>query len=168
METPADLQGLKLRTQESATAMELVRRLGGSPTPIAWGELYSALQQGIVDGAENNPPSFHLSGHYEIARFYSLNEHTRVPDVLLISRSVWNDLTEQQRSWLEQAVRESTERQRVLWAEAVDRALAEVQAAGVQVHRPDPAPFAASVEPMFEAYRDEPEIYDLIQRIRGS
>jgi tripartite ATP-independent transporter DctP family solute receptor len=166
--TPADLVGLKLRTQESATAMELVRRLGGSPTPIAWGELYSALQQGIVDGAENNPPSFHLSGHYEIARYYTLNEHTRVPDVLLISTTVWDRLTDQERSWLRQAVVESTAKQRQLWAEAVEEALEAVQAAGVEVIRPDVAPFAASVEPMFEAYRDDEELYGLIQRIRGS
>ncbi len=168
VETPADLTGLKLRTQESATAMELVRRLGGSPTPIAWGELYSALQQGIVDGAENNPPSFHLSGHYEIARYYTLNEHTRVPDVLLISASVWASLSEQERAWLGQAVTESTATQRVLWAEAVDEALEAVQAAGVEVLRPDPAPFAASVEPMFETYREDEELYGLIERIRGS
>ena len=165
---PDDLAGLKLRTQESATAMELVRRLGGSPTPIAWGELYSALQQGIVDGAENNPPSFHLSGHYEIARYYSLNEHTRVPDVLLISTTVWNDLTGQERVWLSNAVAESTTRQRVLWKEAVDEALSAVQAAGVEVLRPDPAPFASRVEAMFDAYRDDPDMHELIERIRGS
>jgi tripartite ATP-independent transporter DctP family solute receptor len=166
--TPGDLDGLKVRTQESATAMELVRRLGGSPTPIAWGELYSALQQGIVDGAENNPPSFYISGHYEIARYYTLNEHTRVPDVLLVSSTVWDDLTEEERGWLSDAVRASTERQRVLWRDAVDEALREVQAAGVEVIRADPTPFADAVEAMYDAYRDDPEIYALIERIRGS
>ncbi|MGI9626255.1 MAG: TRAP transporter substrate-binding protein [Longimicrobiales bacterium] len=165
---PDDLAGLKLRTQESATAMELVRSLGASPTPIAWGELYSALQQGIVDGAENNAPSFHLSGHYEIARFYTLNEHTRVPDVLLISTTVWNELTSEERGWLTDAVALSTVRQRELWREAVDDALTAVQAAGVEVIRPDPSPFAERVEAMYDAYRDDPEVYDLIGRIRGS
>ncbi|MEJ2206911.1 MAG: TRAP transporter substrate-binding protein [Gemmatimonadota bacterium] len=164
---PDDLAGLKLRTQESATAMELVRRLGASPTPIAWGELYSALQQGIVDGAENNPPSFHLSGHYEIARYYSLDMHTRVPDVLVVSMDVWSRLSEVERGWLTEAVTESTRLQRVLWRVAVDEALAAVEAAGVQVLRPDPAPFAQQVEGMFDAYRSEPVIYDLIARIRS-
>lgn len=164
---PDDLQGLKLRTQESATAMEMVRMLGGSPTPIAWGELYSALQQGIVDGAENNPPSFHLSGHYEIARYYTLNEHTRVPDVLLVSSTVWDDLTEEERGWLQAAVAESTVRQRELWKAAVDEALRAVEAAGVEVLHPDPAPFAARVAPMLEVFRDDPELEDLIRRIRG-
>lgn len=166
--TPADLDGLKLRVQQSPTAIELVRQLGGSPTPIAWGELYSALQQGIVDGAENNAPSFYLSGHYEIARFYSLNEHTRVPDVLLVSTSVWNDLTPDEQQWLSAAVVESTERQRVLWHEAVDAALQAVTAAGVEVIRPDPLPFAEAVEGMYDAYRDDPEVHALIERIRGS
>ena len=166
--TPADLEGLKLRVQQSPTAIELVRRLGASPTPIDWGELYSALQQGIVDGAENNVPSFHLSGHYEIARFYSLNEHTRVPDVLLISTTVWNDLTEEEQRWLADSVAESTTRQRVLWKEAVATALEAVTAAGVQVIRPDPVPFAEAVEGMYDAYLDDDETYPLIERIRGS
>ena len=69
--TPKDLEGMKIRVMESVTAMNLVRSLGGAPTPISWGELYTALQQGIVDGAENNPPSFYASRHYEICKYYS-------------------------------------------------------------------------------------------------
>ena len=164
---PEDLAGLKVRTQESAMAMELVRRFGGSATPIAWGELYSALQQGIVDGAENNPPSFYLSGHYEIARFYSLSEHTRVPDVLLISTTVWNGLTEQEREWLVDAVAESTAHQRVLWREAVEDALNAVRAAGVDVIVPDTEPFAERAGPMYDAFRGDSLFYDLIRRIRS-
>lgn len=167
IQRPEDLDGLKIRTQESATAMELVRRLGGSATPIAWGELYSALQQGIVDGAENNPPSFHLSGHYEIARFYSLNEHTRVPDVLLISTTVWNALGDRQQAWLVRAVAESTVLQRTLWRDAVEKALTAVRAAGVEVIEPDPLPFAETVSPMYETFRSDSALFDLIQRIRS-
>lgn len=167
IQRPEDLDGLKIRTQESATAMEMVRRLGGSATPIAWGELYSALQQGIVDGAENNPPSFYLSRHYEIARFYSLNEHTRVPDVLLISTTVWNALGEQERGWLVDAVAESTALQRTLWREAVETALNAVRAAGVDVIAPDPRPFSETVAPMYDAFRGDSALFDLIQRIRS-
>jgi len=163
---PEDLAGLKLRTQESATAIQMVRAYGGSPTPIAWGELYSALQQGIVDGAENNPPSFYLSRHYEIARYYALNEHTGVPDVLLISSRVWDGLTDQEREWLTEAVAWSTRLQRELWRQSVDEALTAVAAAGVEVSRPDPAPFALKVESMIEAYGRDPEMLDLITRIR--
>jgi tripartite ATP-independent transporter DctP family solute receptor len=163
---PDDLVGLKLRTQESATAIQMVRAYGGSPTPIAWGELYSALQQGIVDGAENNPPSFYLSRHYEIARYYALNEHTRVPDVLIISSRVWEALTGDERDWLTEAVVESTRLQRALWRESVDEALTAVAGAGVEVSRPDQAPFAEKVASMIEAYGRDPEMLELITRIR--
>ena len=103
--TPADLEGQKIRVMESATAMNMVKSLGGSPTPISWGELYTALQQGVVDGAENNPPSFYLSKHYEVCKFYTLNEHTMLPDVLTIaSTHTMDQLNEQEQKWLNQAV----------------------------------------------------------------
>src|SRR5690606_24542608 len=86
VETPDDLAGLKFRVQESQTALEMVRTFGAAPTPIAFGEIYTALQQGVVDGAENNPPSYYLSGHYEVAPYYTLDEHSSVPDILLISQ----------------------------------------------------------------------------------
>jgi len=164
---PADLAGLKIRTQESASAMQMVNELGGSPTPIPWGELYTALQQGVVDGAENNPPSFHLSRHYEVARYYSLNEHTAVPDVLLISTVVWDDLTSAERQWLQEAAAESARYQKVLWQQATEDALRIVQEAGVQIVRPDKAPFAALLAPMNEDFHDDPVVYPLIQRIRA-
>ena len=165
---PADLAGLKIRTQESATATRMVSLLGGSPTPIAWGELYTALQQGVVDGAENNPPSFYLSRHYEVARYYSLNEHTSVPDVLLVSTVVWNDLTRQQQQWLQQAADESAQYEKVLWQQATDEALRAVQAAGVEVTRPDKAPFAELLAPMYADYGNQPAMSALIERIRAA
>jgi TRAP-type C4-dicarboxylate transport system substrate-binding protein len=145
----------------------MVRALGGSATPISWGELYSALQQGIVDGAENNPPSFYLSRHYEVCKYYSLNEHTAVPDVLLISTVVWDGLTPQQQAWLQEAAQESAEREKVLWRESVEEALAAVEAAGVEIIRPDKAPFVEQVQEMYETFRDVPVVYDLIQRVRA-
>lgn len=166
--TPADLSGLKIRVQESPVAMQMVRSLGGSPTPISWGELYTALQQGIVDGAENNPPSFYLSRHYEVCRYYSLDEHTAVPDVVLVSTIIWNDLTDQQRQWLREAAAESAVYQRELWAESVEEALAAVEEAGVEVIRPPKEPFSEAVQPLYESYRGDGVIYDLITRIRGA
>ncbi len=168
VDIPADLEGLKIRTQESASAMRMVSELGGSATPIPWGELYTALQQGVVDGAENNPPSFFLSRHYEVARFYSLNEHTGVPDVLLISTVIWNDLTTQERDWLGEAAAESAQYQKVLWRESTEEALRAVQEAGVQVLRPDKAPFAQLLDPMVAEYEDDPAVRYLIERIRAA
>ena len=111
-------------------AVSMVQQLGGSPTPISWGELYTALQQGVVDGAENNLPSFHTSKHYEVCRYYSFDEHTAVPDVLLVGTSTWNRLTDQERQWLQDAATASVGKQRELWADAEAEALKVIKAAG--------------------------------------
>jgi tripartite ATP-independent transporter DctP family solute receptor len=166
--TPEDLSGLKIRVQESPVATQMVSVLGGSPTPIAWGELYTALQQGIVDGAENNPPSFYTSRHYEVCKYYSLDQHTAVPDVVLVSSVLWNDLTPQQRTWLREAADESAVYQRQLWAESVKESLAAVREAGVDVIEPDISPFADKVAPLYESYRSNEVVYDLIRRIQAA
>lgn len=165
--TPEDLEGMKIRVQESVTAINLVRALDGAPTPISWGELYTALQQGVVDGAENNPPSFYLSRHYEVCKYYTLNEHTSVPDILVISTVAWNNLNEQEKQWLEEAAAEATDYQRILWQEAEQEALDAVQAAGVEIIRPDKTPFAEKTRILFEDYKDKPEMYQLIQQIQA-
>ncbi len=160
---PEDLAGLKIRTQESASAIRLVESLGGSATPIAWGELYTALQQGIVDGAENNPPSFHLSRHYEVCRYYSLDEHTAVPDVLLIGSATWRRLSSEEREILAQAAAASSRLQRELWREATREALRVVEEAGVQVLRPDKTPFARAARWSPE----DPALASWVRRVRA-
>jgi tripartite ATP-independent transporter DctP family solute receptor len=161
---PADLAGLKIRVQNSQTSVKMVAALGGSATPISWGELYTALQQGVVDGAENNPPSFHLSRHYEICKYFSLDEHTSVPDILLMSSRIWHDLTAEQQDWLQQAVDESVVYQRKLWQQATNEALEAVRAAGVEVIIPDKVPFQDAVIAMKADY-DGTDVGDLITRI---
>ena len=166
VEQPDDLKGLKIRVMESVTAVEMVQALGGSPTPISWGELYTALQQGVVDGAENNPPSFYLSRHYEVCKYYSLDEHTVLPDVLLAGTQLWDRLSTEEQEWLRESVKESVQYQRKLWAESEAEALAEVQKAGVEILYPDKAPFSQKVTPIFEAYRNDSVMQDLIEQIR--
>ena len=162
---PADLAGEKIRVQLSATAIAMVQALGGSPTPISYGELYTALQQGVVDGAENNPPSFYTSRHYEVCKFYTLDEHTAVPDVLMIGTEAFERLTEQERGWLQAAADEAVTYQRELWQEAEREALAAVEAEGVQIIRPDKGPFIEQTAPILESYRDQPRLYSLIEQI---
>jgi len=164
--SPDDLKGLKIRVMKSITAMEMVKALGGSPTPISWGELYTALQSGVVDGAENNPPSFYTSHHYEVCKYYSLNEHTTVPDVLIISMKVWNKLSDQEKEWLQQAADESVAVERKLWAESEKESLERVEAAGVTIIHPDKKPFADKVAPLLDSYKKNAKLYDLITRIR--
>jgi len=164
---PDDLAGLKIRVMKSNTAMENVKAQGGSPTPISWGELYTALQSGVVDGAENNPPSFYTSHHYEVCKYYSLNEHTMVPDVLIISLKIWEGLTEQEKGWLQQAIDESVIVQRKLWAESEKESYEEVQKAGVKINYPDKGPFMEKVKPLLESYKEYPSIYAYIKRIQA-
>ena len=167
VEAPADLQGLKIRVMESRTAKEMVNAFGGSATPISFGELYSSLQQGVVDGAENNPPSFYTSKHYEVCSYYTLNEHTAIPDVLVMSTLVWEKLSEQEKIWINEAVTTSVPYQRKLWAEAEDEALRAVQEAGVEVVRPLKLPFREKVSFLKTQFADEPSVDSLIQAIQA-
>lgn len=166
--SPADLKGLKIRVQKSKTAVHMVEQLGGSPTPISWGELYTALQQGVVDGAENNPPSFFFSRHYEVCKFYTINEHTAVPDVLLIGTATWNRLSDQEQKWLKKAAMFSAKYQRQLWQESERESLNQVQKAGVEIIYPPKEPFAEKVKEMYDEYRQQKEVADLIERIQSS
>ncbi|WP_296046014.1 TRAP transporter substrate-binding protein [uncultured Alteromonas sp.] len=164
--TPADLAGMKIRVLNSPTAVRTVRELGGAATPVAWGELYTALQQGVVDGAENNPPSYYLSRHYEIARYYSLDEHTSVPDVMLMSLRVWENLTDQQQAWVDEAMQDSVLFQRKAWQASTLDSLAKVKADGVEVIYPDKKPFVEAVKPFHESLRGT-AVGDLISQIKA-
>ncbi len=164
VKTPADLAGKKVRVLPSRASIDMVKALGGSATPISWGELYTALQQGVVDGAENNPPSYYLSKHYETSKFYTLDEHTSVPDLLIISTRVWDSLNAEEQAWLKQAMAESTLYQRKLWATASKDALEKVTAAGVEVIYPDKKPFQDAVAGL-KASHDGTRIGGLLERI---
>jgi tripartite ATP-independent transporter DctP family solute receptor len=163
--TPADLAGMKIRVQKSNMAIKMIEAMGASATPIDWGELYTSLQQGVVDGAENNPPSFYTSLHYEICRYYILDEHTRPPDMLLISTPVWNKLSGQFQAVLQQAADESVRFQRKLWAHKQQENLEAVEKAGVEIIRPDKEPFRIAVESLWAEF-DGTEIGELAKRIQ--
>jgi len=151
---------------DTITAVEMIRALGGSATPISWGELYTALQSGVVDGAENNPPSLYSSRHYEVCKYYSLDEHTTIPDVLVISLKIWDKLSTQEKEWIQQAADESAILQRKLWAESEIKSIEEMKKAGVKINHPDKEPFIKKVQPFLESYRKYPEIYSYIERIQ--
>lgn len=165
IETPADLTGLKIRVQNSVMSMRMVQAMGGSPTPIPWGELYTALDQGVVDGAENNAPSLRTSRHYEVCKYYILDEHTCLPDIVVIGTRVWNRMTAEQQRILQEAADESVVYQRKLWAEAEAADLKAVEEAGVTILRPDKGPFRESVRSVWEEFEGT-EIGDLIRRIQ--
>lgn len=164
--TPADVKGLKVRVMESKTAMDMIAAFGGAPTPMAYSELYSALQSKLVDAAENNPPSFYSSRHYEVAKNFSLDEHSRVPDVLLASEKTWSALSPAARTIIDQAADEASHYQRQLWQERTAQALAEVEKLGVRVHKVDEEAFARVVAPLKATY-DGTRVGDLLARIEA-
>jgi tripartite ATP-independent transporter DctP family solute receptor len=163
---PADLAGLKIRVMNSQSAVNMVNTMGGAATPVSWGELYTALQQGVVDGAENNPPSFYFSKHYEVSKYYVLDEHTSIPDVIIIGTHLWNQLNDQQKQWVNAAMQMATEYQVDLWEQATNDALTKVTEYGVKVTYPDKTPFRESVKGLYDKI-DDKDMLKLIKDIRA-
>ena len=165
--TPEDLAGMKIRVMNHQMSVDMVNTLGGSATPMAYGELYSALEQGVVDGAENNPPSFVSSNHYEIAKYYTLDEHSSVPDVLVMGAGYWTSLTDQQQAWLMEAANQSAQAQKIFWRDNVAACMARLDSAGVEVFRPDKSLFAAGASAVLEEFSKEPKMKELVEEIQG-
>ena len=167
LNSPSDLKSQKIRVMESQTAINMVKYLGGSPTPVSWGELYTALQQGIVDGAENNLPSFYLSYHYEVCKYYMVDEHTALPDELLISTVVWDKLSKEEQKWVKDAAMESSEYEKGIWREAELHALEEIKKAGVKVTYPEKEQFREMVQPMYDEFKKDEEMKKTIEAIQA-
>lgn len=164
----ADVEGMKIRVMSSPTAMDMVTAMGGSPCPTVWGELYTALAQGTVDAAENNPPSFVTARHYEVCKHFSLDEHQRVPDMLVFSTKVWEGLSPEHRAIFRQAAAESQDYQRKLWREDTEKAMAFLKEQGVKILVPEKEGFRAATRALVdsEKYADVKPLYDAIQEVR--
>jgi len=163
--SPADIVGKKVRVMGSAMAVNMIKNLGGSPVPISYGELYTALQQGVVDAAENNLPSYYTSRHYEVTPFYSYDRHAAIPDVLVIGTATWDKLSETERGWLTEAVRIATDFQRDLWLAAEVEAVTEMKKSGVTFTEVDAAAFRKAVQPMFDEMAKDPQQGPILERI---
>lgn len=164
---PSDLKGKKIRTMESPMAMNMITAMGGAATPISAGELYTALQAGVVDGAENNPPVFYLSRQYEVCKYFSIDEHTSIPDVLLIGTQTLDELTEEEKKWLKEAVQVSVKHQRKLWKEAEDEALKGLKEVGVSIIYPDKEPFAQRVQELYQEAAEDEMMKKMINEIKS-
>lgn len=166
--TPEDLKGLKVRVQPSPSAIAMVKALGGNPTPLAYGELYTALQQGVVDAAENNIPSFSLSRHSEVSKYYSMDEHTMVPDVLVVSTKTYDSLAAEQQEALMEAAKASSEYMKELWAESEAKERKKAEKMGVTFVEPDKNAFVQAVQPMYtEIASSNPELSKLVDKIKS-
>jgi tripartite ATP-independent transporter DctP family solute receptor len=149
---PSDLKGMKIRVQESPLMVGLVESFGAVAQPMPFGEVYSALQTGVIDGAENNWPSYDTTGHYEVAKFYVLDSHTRVPEILVASKIVFDKLSAEDQAIIKQAAKDSVEYQKKLWAEKVEVSRKKVIAAGCTITPvPDNSAWQATVQPMYDA-----------------
>ena len=166
--TPDDLKGLKIRVMNDQMSINMVNALGGSATPMAYGELYTAIQQGVVDGAENNAPSFVSSNHYEVSKYYTIDEHASIPDVMVISTKWWNRLTPQEQQWLQEAADASAEAQKDYWNASVIESMEIAEQSGVEIIIPDKTLFADKTVPVLEAFEIEyPDLTPLVNRIKA-
>lgn len=169
IETPADLKGLKIRVQQSPTNVQMMQLLGGSATPMGFGDVYTALQSKIIDGAENNELALTDNGHGDVCKYYSYDMHQMIPDILIGNIALLDSLSEDERAIFEEGFRLVNQVQREEWtdavAEAKDRAANEQ---GVQFLYPDTKPFQEACAPMHEdmlaQYPDLQPIYDAIQK----
>lgn len=164
----ADMKGMKLRVQQSDMFVAMTEALGAAPTPLPYGEVYTALSTGIIDAAENSPLSYETSRHFEAAKFYNLTEHTLLPSVLVFSKAIWDRLPEADRTIVRQAAKESALFVRKLAAERQAKAREAVVAKGVTiVPVENKAEFVKAMEPVYAKYATTPELKSLVQRIQA-
>lgn len=162
---PADMHGMKLRVPASDVYVAMVNALGANAVPIPYGEVYQALAQGVIDGAENNWPSFQSARHYEVARFFSTTEHLFTPEAFVMSKARWDRLSPPDQTLVRQAAKASVLEMRRLWDARVAAARATVMAAGVAVNPVEKAPFAALMKPVWDQFAATPRLRSLVDRI---
>jgi tripartite ATP-independent transporter DctP family solute receptor len=164
----ADLKGMKFRVIQSNVFVDMVNGLGANATPMPYGEVYSALETGVIDGAENNWPSFESAKHYEVAKFITLDQHQMVPEVLVMSKSSWDKLTPEDQAIVRQAAKDSVARMRELWDAREKKSRETVEAAGGTVSEIDKQPLIDAMKPVYEKYLSTPELKDLAARIQAT
>ena len=166
--SPADLTGMKLRVMQSDIFVDMVAALGGNATPMPYGEVYSGIQTGVIDGAENNYPSYDTAGHSEVAKYYSLDEHLMVPEVLVMSKLSWDKLSAEDQAAVRAAAKESVSKQRELWAAKEVESKAKVEAGGAVINTVDKTPFIDAMKPVYAKYVTDPKLQDLVARIQAT
>jgi tripartite ATP-independent transporter DctP family solute receptor len=164
--TVDDLKGMKYRVIQSDVFVDMVAALGATATPMPYGEVYSSIETGVIDGAENNFPSYESAKHFEVAKFYSLDEHTIVPEVFVMAKTAWDKLSDEDKAIFKQAGKESMEKQWQLWDERVAASRKIVEDAGSQINTPEKQPFIDAMAPVYEKYVNTPELKAFVERIR--
>ena len=168
IKTPADMKGLKIRVQQSDLFIDMVKTLGANATPMPAGEVYSAIQTGVVDGAENNWPSYDSFRHAEVAKYYSQTEHSMSPEVFVMSKLSYDKLTPADQQIIRAAAKESVAKMRELWEAREKVAEAKVRGAGSQVNTVDKQAFVDAMKPVYEKYVKDDKLKSMVERIRAS
>lgn len=165
----ADLKGMKFRVMQSDIFVSMVAALGANATPMPYGEVYSAIQTGVIDGAENNWPSYDTSGHYEVAKYYTLDQHLIVPEVLVMSKISWEKLSADDQALIRQAAKDSVPVMRELWFAQEKKSEDKIRAAGNEiVTEIDKTPFIEAMKPVYEKYVTDAKLKDLVARIQAT
>jgi tripartite ATP-independent transporter DctP family solute receptor len=166
---PTDVEGLKIRVMNNDLYVQMINQLGGNATPMAFAEVFQSLRTGVIDGAENNYPSFESTNHFEVARYYSITDHLILPECVCVSKTAWDALSAEDQEAVREAARASAETQRELWNERSAASRAAVEAAGVKINTvEDKAAFQAAMQPIYDKFLSEnPDFAGLIDDIRA-
>lgn len=167
IEKLADLKGMKIRVQQSDLWIAMMEAFGANPTPMPFGEVYSSLETGVVDGAENNWPSYESSRHFEVAKNYSLTEHSLTPEALVMSKMSWDKLKPEDQEIVRAAAKESVAKMRELWQAREKASEEKVRAGGVKVITVDKQEFSAAMKPVYDKFVTDPKMQDLVARIQA-
>ena len=166
--TLADAKGMKIRVQQSDLWVALLEAMGANATPMPFGEVYTALKTGLVDGAENNYPSYESSRHFEVAKFYSVTEHSLAPEMLLFSKKTWDTLSSEDQKAIRQAAKESVPYMRKLWDEREAKSKAVAMAGGAQFIEVDKPSFQKAMKPVYDKFIVDAKLKSLVKRIQDT
>jgi tripartite ATP-independent transporter DctP family solute receptor len=161
----ADMKGMKIRVQQSDMWVSMMQAFGANPTPMAFGEVYSALQTGVVDGAENNWPSYESTRHFEVAKYYTLTEHSLQPEVLTMSKKTFDKLSPDDQKIIRQAAKDSVIKMRELWQAREKASEAKVRAGGAIIGSVDKTEFVAAMKPVYDKYVTDAKLKSLVEKI---
>lgn len=170
IETPADVAGMKFRVMNNDLYVQMVDKLGGNATPMAYSEVYQSLKTGVIDGAENNYPSYDSSNHFEVAPYYSITNHLIIPECLCVSTAAWEKLSEEDKAIVKEAAVNAAKEQRALWAEREMKSREKVEAAGSKINEvKDPQAFQDAMGPVYETFiKANPDLESLIKDIQAT
>jgi tripartite ATP-independent transporter DctP family solute receptor len=163
----ADVKGMKIRVQQSDLWVALLQAMGANATPLPYGEVYTALKTGVVDGAENNWPSYDTSRHFEVAKYYAITEHSMAPEMLLMSKKVYDTLTPEEQKIIRDAAKESVPYMRKLWDDKELASRKRVEAAGSQIIEVDKKSFQDAMKPVYDKFITDPKLKEMVSKIQG-